>query len=1312
MWCAVLLFYDDNSIIYPSSSLYKEPPASKLNVRHAKCLQPASDSSPLRQLNGVDKWKQQTTKENYLESPKTKFAPLVQIRSLPLCLSQLRSSTRPMIKGHGENTLQRSSYVVNTKNEKVQVKRARSLSPVILRTTAVEPLTSPNLVRSSSFPKKNGRKRFLGSFIPIRSTYTSISRECRHQRQRTPTPTPAVLSSSPVPNPATSKCQRPPPSLSPRHRVFDGSSTSCGVVVEGKVKIVAITNKSPGVRNHQEKVPVQPTDDELGGIIPSHGRRKTHARPTFGSQLLGGGVAGAAGGGSGRQSDTSANGLPRATRRMKMDMMNSPPPPPKHLGGSGGTSRMISTKSAAIVQPPVYSHTIYRKLSPDYPMYTYHYKSPSISSSIYSEPIHARSSYKQGVFSQRSAFGRPQPPHPSSAMFDEADDPGIMSEAETASTGFRRGGKARSSLPVVRTPSKTLERPLGLVFLQYRTETKRALLPNEVTSLDTVKALFVRSFPRQLSMEYLDAMNVKIYIHDGSKDMFYELEDLRDVRDRSVMRLVNGKDTWDQDQSYFSEPEFESEYQHQHIHKTKGSKAPPYMTYSYPIGATNSLPRVNRPFSPAPVAMKSTVLADSALYSPRTTGTTQGTAFPMPPSGYITPDLRRNIYSSGAEPTYVSSPERRCVEDPYYSQFPQTRSGSITPVIIDDEARFRMEHMERQLANLTGLVQKALVHPPVPTPPTRLVHSSPLPRTIPGAIITPPTQNTYRDYIPTRDYRDDIDKHSSSSSSLPDDPVRPIAENHIPSNATTHTKAPKFGKVSSRTVSFDLSFSEDPPEHGKQHSPSQYSDRVLKPVPATAATGVPKQIVLPAQPALVNIPSHHDNRQYYSGPRGELCLNPEMFNQLRNLQKKARELKSEIRVLRRNVQVQAHSVRETIKDTFLKFKVAAMAGNDQWMQGDPEKARIHRGIHKEKEYYKQEMLKLDNDLEELETTVEILRGHVITKRTRVNMSDVENMALVLSKASKSVADLKTRFPSLQESVKTLLTNEMDAMMVEERFLKEEPERLEVALRRCKKLTGTLVTLKRLASVQEQRLPSQDGESSPGTSPPGGGTPNSSKMNNRGATTGSVPGYGFLNASGNVMGPGINYATGTAVGPENALDDLLNELDGAHQIGTYKQHRLEPPKRLPSYPSTESGSPVRSPLRPPLLPKPARIPPPPPPRTSSKSPLISPSIESSGGDSSESINSQDAGSNKLSQRHQELLRKQQQLQAQYNRLQVLQQRSVSSTGSNSPAENNKLELKKTGSESNLRAKLGLEFSAAPTGSLSNINKSVLYETDIL
>lgn len=79
----------------------------------------------------------------------------------------------------------------------------------------------------------------------------------------------------------------------------------------------------------------------------------------------------------------------------------------------------------------------------------------------------------------------------------------------------------------------TLKLDTGLVFLQYRSETKRALLPNEITSIDTVRALFVRSFPRQLSMLYLEGPNVKIYIHDSSKDMFYELEDCRWERERA-----------------------------------------------------------------------------------------------------------------------------------------------------------------------------------------------------------------------------------------------------------------------------------------------------------------------------------------------------------------------------------------------------------------------------------------------------------------------------------------------------------------------------------------------------------------------------------------------------------------------------------------------------------------------------------------------------------------------------------------------------------------------------------------------------------
>lgn len=67
------------------------------------------------------------------------------------------------------------------------------------------------------------------------------------------------------------------------------------------------------------------------------------------------------------------------------------------------------------------------------------------------------------------------------------------------------------------------------MFLVYHSETKRALLPNEVTSVDTVRALFVRSFPHSLSMRSFDSPSRKIYILDRTSGIFYELDDLRFV---------------------------------------------------------------------------------------------------------------------------------------------------------------------------------------------------------------------------------------------------------------------------------------------------------------------------------------------------------------------------------------------------------------------------------------------------------------------------------------------------------------------------------------------------------------------------------------------------------------------------------------------------------------------------------------------------------------------------------------------------------------------------------------------------------------
>lgn len=101
------------------------------------------------------------------------------------------------------------------------------------------------------------------------------------------------------------------------------------------------------------------------------------------------------------------------------------------------------------------------------------------------------------------------------------------------------------------------------------------------------------------------------------------------------------------------------------------------------------------------------------------------------------------------------------------------------------------------------------------------------------------------------------------------------------------------------------------------------------------------------------------------------------------------------------------------------------------------------------------------------------------------------------------------------------------------------------------------------------------------------------------------------------------------------------------------------------------------------------------------------LSTSNSSSCESVNSQEGLQSKkgrheqLEQRHQELLRKQKALQEQYARLQQLQ-RNTAGLATVPPAPPDL--LKKTGSESNLLAKMGLGLSAASSGSLTSLTQA--------
>uniref|UniRef100_A0A3B4TGQ2 Actin interacting protein 3-like C-terminal domain-containing protein n=1 Tax=Seriola dumerili TaxID=41447 RepID=A0A3B4TGQ2_SERDU len=111
-----------------------------------------------------------------------------------------------------------------------------------------------------------------------------------------------------------------------------------------------------------------------------------------------------------------------------------------------------------------------------------------------------------------------------------------MSEGEVLppAVPFSRGCKARASLPVGRSSGQTRERPLGVLYLQYGEETKQVRMPADISSQDALWALFVTAFPHQLTMKMLQSPNMAIYIKDTSRNVYYDLDDIRNITPHCV----------------------------------------------------------------------------------------------------------------------------------------------------------------------------------------------------------------------------------------------------------------------------------------------------------------------------------------------------------------------------------------------------------------------------------------------------------------------------------------------------------------------------------------------------------------------------------------------------------------------------------------------------------------------------------------------------------------------------------------------------------------------------------------------------------
>uniref|UniRef100_A0AAZ3RF84 Actin interacting protein 3-like C-terminal domain-containing protein n=1 Tax=Oncorhynchus tshawytscha TaxID=74940 RepID=A0AAZ3RF84_ONCTS len=111
-----------------------------------------------------------------------------------------------------------------------------------------------------------------------------------------------------------------------------------------------------------------------------------------------------------------------------------------------------------------------------------------------------------------------------------------MSEADIP-LGFSRTNRFRQSLPLSRSASQNKLRSPGVLFLQFGDETRRVHITHELSSLDTLHALIVHMFPQKLTAGMLKSSNMAILIKDEARNVFYELEDIRDIQDRSIIKI-------------------------------------------------------------------------------------------------------------------------------------------------------------------------------------------------------------------------------------------------------------------------------------------------------------------------------------------------------------------------------------------------------------------------------------------------------------------------------------------------------------------------------------------------------------------------------------------------------------------------------------------------------------------------------------------------------------------------------------------------------------------------------------------------------
>ncbi|XP_027551401.1 sickle tail protein homolog isoform X15 [Neopelma chrysocephalum] len=639
-----------------------------------------------------------------------------------------------------------------------------------------------------------------------------------------------------------------------------------------------------------------------------------------------------------------------------------------------------------------------------------------------------------------------------------ADSLEAMSEGDSP-TPFSRGSRTRASLPVVRSANQTKERSLGVLYLQYGDETKQLRMPNEITSTDTIRALFVSAFPQQLTMKMLESPSVAIYIKDESRNIYYELCDVRNIQDRSFLKVYN-KDP-----------------AHAFNHTSRAVNGDIRMqreiAYTGRDGPSGSRPgSATHPLHAMPSSPPSTPVPHSMPPSPSRIPYGGGRPMGVPGNATIPRDRLSSMPASRSiSPSPSAILERRDVKpdedmssknltlirneglygDPYL--FHEGRMSVAAPHsghpldVPDHIVAYHRSAMRSSSTYCNPSMQPEMLEQSLYRQKSRRYTESHLPTL--GSKTPPASPHRVADMRM-------VDIHPHHGTHIPHHTIQPDRSSPSRQSFKKEPGPPVFVDAKARSAVGLPGMAEAMPSPADKQafgygSPTMPKDKetsekmMLKIVSSKSSVdtaGVSnmsggKNALATVESAVV----HH--------PAGALSMQVSLHGMKRNVS----DLRLQLHQMKQLQLQNQEMLRAMVKKAELEIN-GKMIETVKRLEDPVQRQR--NLVEQERQKYLNEEEKIVKKLCELEAFVEDLKKDSAASNKTVTLKDVEDGAFLLRQVGEAVATLKGEFPTLQNKMRAILRIEVEAV----RFLKEEPHKLDSLLKRVRSMTDILTILRR------------------------------------------------------------------------------------------------------------------------------------------------------------------------------------------------------------------------------------------------------------